>query len=602
MQKKVSTEFPEFFLVNDCPTYDKSEIANRFNNFFVNVGPSFSERIPEPAGLSYKHYLNRTITSRFSFDLVNTSDIYKTIHKLKTKASCGYDGLSTKLLKQISCSISPTLAIIINQSIFTGIFPEKLKIAKVLPLFKKGDCHQFDNYRPISLLPSISKVIERIVYDQLYEYFSKNKLVYDSQYGFRQLHSTELASLEITDRLVQNMDEGKISLTVYLDLSKAFDTLNHDILLDKLNYYGVKNTANDWFRSYLSNRKQFVNFDSHNSDMMPLSTGVPQGSILGPLLFLIAMNDIHEASDKFHSVLYADDTSLIEPICTFDASSQTNQLNNETLSAGINSELQAIYDWLCVNKLSLNIPKTKFMMFHHKQRRIENMIPKLSINGNTIEMVSNFNFLGLILDENLSFDHHIKAISNKLSRSLGTLNKLKRFLPQNIMLLLYNSLILPHLQYAILCWGAKTSKLFKLQKRAMRIISCSKYNAHTDPIFKKLKILKVGDIYNQSLMKFYYKFIQRTLPTYFRDIISSHTHSHLTRGRDDPIHTHTNTSFARSSVRNYLPRFLDTAPSLIIDKVKTHSFQGFSKYCKNYYINSYNDDCNIVNCYICSRQ
>ena len=546
--------------------------------------------------------MKRTITSRFNFDLIDTSDIYKTTQKLKTKTSCGYDGLSTKLLKQISCFISPTLAIITNQSLFTGIFPDKLKIAKVLPLFKKGDCHHFDNYRPISLLPSISKVIERIVYDQLYEYFSKNGLIYDSQYGFRQLHSTELASLEITDRLVQNMDEGKISLTVYLDLSKAFDTLNHDILLDKLNYYGVRNTANDWFRSYLTNRKQFVSYDNHSSDMMPLSTGVPQGSILGPLSFLIAMNDIHEASDKFHSVLYADDTSLIEPICTFDASSQSNQLNNEVLSAGINSELQAIYDWLCVNKLSLNIPKTKFMMFHHRQRRIENLIPQLSINGNAIEMVPTFNFLGLILDENLSFDQHIKSISNKISRSLGTLNRLKRFLSQDIILLPYNSLILPHLQYAILCWGSKTSKLFKLQKRAMRIISCNKYNAHTDPIFKKLKILKVGDIYNQSLMKFYYKFIQRTLPTYFHNIISSHTHSHLTRGRNDPIHTHTNTSFARSSVRNYLPRYLDTVPALMIDKVKTHSFQGFSKYCKNYYINSYNDNCSILNCYICSRQ
>ena len=164
--------------MNDCPTFDKSEIANRFNHFFVSVGPSFSERIPEPTGLSYKNYLKKAITSRFNFDLIDASDIYKTIQKLKTKTSCGYDGLSTKLLKQISCFISPTLAIITNQSLFTGIFPDKLKIAKVLPLFKKGDCHHFDNYRPISLLPSISKVIERIVYDQLYEYFSKKKVGY----------------------------------------------------------------------------------------------------------------------------------------------------------------------------------------------------------------------------------------------------------------------------------------------------------------------------------------------------------------------------------------------------------------------------------------
>ena len=600
-RKKVSTEFPDFFLENDCPIYDKKHIADRFNHFFVNVGPSFSDKIPEPAGLSYKHFLKKTINSRFTFDLVHSSDICKTIQNLKTKTSCGYDGMSTKLLKQISSFISPVLTIITNQSLSTGIFPEKLKIAKVLPLFKKGNFHHFDNYRPISLLPSISKVIERIVYDQLYEYFNKNKLVYDSQYGFRQLHSTELAALEITDRLTQNIDEGKVSITIYLDLSKAFDTLNHQILLDKLDYYGVKDTANAWFRSYLTSRNQFVSFGSHSSDMMPLSTGVPQGSILGPLLFLIAMNDIHEASSKFHAVLYADDTSLIEPLCTFDACSQTNQFDNDVLSDNINSELQAIYDWLCVNKLSLNIPKTKFMMFHHKQSRINNLKPNLSINGNAIEFVPTFNFLGLILDENLTFDQHIQNTSNKVSRSLGTLNKLKRFLPKNILLLLYNSLVLPHLQYAILCWGSKTSRLFKLQKRAMRIITCSKYNSHTDPIFKALKLLKLADIYNLSLLKFYYKFKQKSLPLYFHDILSAHTHSYLTRGRNDPVHTHTRTSFAKNSVRNYLPRFLDDVPLLMIDKVDTHSFQGFSKYCKNNYINAYDETCNISNCYICSR-
>ena len=156
------------------------------------------------------------------FDLVNPDDINKTIKTLKSRTSCGHDGLSTKLLKQISSSISPTLAIITNQSLFSGIFPEKLKIAKVLPLFKKGNNHIFDNYRPISLLPSISKVIERIAYNQLYEYFVKNELIYDSQYGFRQLHSTELAALEITDRLTQDVDKGKIPVTIYLDLSKAF--------------------------------------------------------------------------------------------------------------------------------------------------------------------------------------------------------------------------------------------------------------------------------------------------------------------------------------------------------------------------------------------
>ena len=182
---------------------------------------------------------------QFTFDPIDNKVVVKTIQKLKTKSSCGYDGLSTKLLKPIAGPISPLLTVIINQSLNTGIFPEKLKVAKVLPLYKKGDEHFFDNYRPISLLPAISKVIEKIVYNQLYDYFVKNNLIYDSQYGFRQLHSTELAALEITDRLTQNMDNGKISITIYLDLSKAFDTLNHNILIEKLNYYGIRGTASN---------------------------------------------------------------------------------------------------------------------------------------------------------------------------------------------------------------------------------------------------------------------------------------------------------------------------------------------------------------------
>ena len=360
-----------------------------------------------------------------------------------------------------------------------------------------------------------------------------------------------------------------------MDLSKAFDTLNHEILLKKLYYYGIRDTANAWFDSYLSSRKQFVYVDGHQSDQLLLSTGVPQGSILGPLLFLIAMNDIHEASTKFHAVLYADDTSLIEPLCTFDTTSHINNFNIANISRNINAELQAIYDWLCVNKLSLNIPKTKFMVFHHKQRNITELVPNLLINGNSIECVPDFNFLGVTVDEYLTFDAHKQKISNKISRTLGVLNKLKRFLPLTTLLLLYNSLILPHIQYAILCWGSKTSRLFKLQKRAVRTISCSRYNAHTEPIFKKLKILKIQDIYNLFLLKYYHKFINGTLPRYFGNILSPHGHHYDTRGSNDPVHPRTRTSIANKSVRNHLPEFLEIVPKLVTEKVHTHSFHVF---------------------------
>ena len=602
-RKKCSKELADFFVIKNVPTYDKLKIANKFNSFFTEVGPSFSSKIPQPDGLNYKQYLKGTISSRFNFELVKNDEILKIIKKLKPKTSCGYDDISSKLLKMISPSICPILTVIINQSLTTGIFPEKLKIAKVIPLYKKGNEHLFDNYRPISLLPCVSKVIEKVVFKQIYAYFVDHKLIYDSQYGFRQLHSTELASLELIDRITQNLDNRKLSISIFLDLSKDFDTLDHDILLQKLHYYGITGTANSWFQSYLCNRQQFVLYENTKSTMMPISTGVPQGSILGPLLFLIYMNDIHEASKKFSAILYADDTSLVEPLCTFDISAKSSKFNKTKLSENINNELQAIYDWLCVNKLSLNIPKTKFMLFHHKQSNINSFIPDLSINGNTIDRVSHFNFLGFVIDENLSYDQHIQGISNKISRSLGILNKLKRFLPQYVLLMLYNSLILPQLQYAILCWGFKSSRLFKLQKRAVRIITCSNYNDHTEPLFKQLNLLKLAHLYDVSKLKFYHKLKYDKLPVYFMENIStSKVHHHHTRSRNKPQHTSTRTDHAEHSIRNHLPIFLSSLPNLITDKVQTHSLHGFSVYCKKYFIDKYENSCKIMNCYICNKK
>ena len=213
-------------------------------------------------------------------------------------------------------------------------------------------------------------------------------MFYKSQYGFRQLHSTELAALEITDRIYLDLDNKKIPLAVFLDLSKAFDTIDHDILLYKLCHYGIKGTPLNWFKSYLTDRKQYVEFNGKKSELGTISTGVPQGSILGPLLFIIYMNDISKVTDKFHFTLYADDTSLTEPLCTFTP----NLDERENYTNSINTELAKICDWLALNKLSLNVKKTKMMLFHYRQRCIKNIIPKLIINGIPIEHVKNSTF------------------------------------------------------------------------------------------------------------------------------------------------------------------------------------------------------------------
>ena len=287
-----------------------------------------------------------------------------------------------------------------------------------------------------NVLPVISKVFETVIFDQLTEYFTNNNIFSSQQYGFRKNASTEQAALELIDRLLTQLKDFKIPVNFYMDLSKAFVSLSHDILLNKLTYYGVKNSANDPLRSYLSNRKQYVQIDDISSSIVSINTGVPQGSILGPLLLNICINDIIMSSDKFNFILYADDTTLNVTVESFGDTAADIQLS-------ISNELQKICKWLDLNKLHL-----KFMLFHILQKVIPQLL--FSFNGSPIDYVTEFIFLGLTLDCNLKFKLHLKTIGTKISRVIGLLQKLKYIFPAYLLRMIYNSLILPHINYCLL--------------------------------------------------------------------------------------------------------------------------------------------------------
>ena len=338
----------------------------------------------------------------------------------------------------------------------------------------------------------------------MYEYFNSNNLLAEQQYGFRTNHSTEYAAVKLVDAISKEMESGSTPTALYIDLSKAFDTLSFDILLYKLNYYGVKGNAFKLLKNYLTNRKQYVVFNSQNSETVDITTGVPQGSILGPLLFSICINDLITISNKLKFIMYADDTTIYFNLEDFDP---------YHLKRDINSELESITLSLKMNKLSLNVQKTKFMIFHRKQKQISEL--NIAINDTDIERVESFNFLGLHIHESLSRRTHTDTVRNKVSNVVGILYRLKNIFPKYIQTL-YNSLIVSYINYGLLLWGVETHRVESLQNKAIRLITNSNYSAHTTPLFIELGLLKVQDMFKLKLLKFYYKLSYDLVPSYFQ--------------------------------------------------------------------------------------
>ena len=344
LNKNVQNPIPDKITIYGVDCCDKQVIADNFNSFFASIGEQNARNITEePGNSSYRDYLTDRIDSQFIFPIIDNNYTIQIIKNIKTSRSIGHGGISSELLKLINNDISACITLIINQSIKSGIFSDRLKIAKVTPIYKKKDDKRLiKNYRPISVLPVISKVFETVICDQLCEYFSSKNQLCSQQYGFRKNSSTELAALKVIDRLLTQLDGQLIPINFFLDLSKAFDSLNHNILIIKLSYYGVTHMANTLLRSYLSNRKQYVMVGDVSSSTQPITSGVPQGYVIGPFLFNILINDIIKSSEKFNFILYTDDTTLNSTLDVFGDTVNEIQL-------AIMMDLQKKSKWLDLN-------------------------------------------------------------------------------------------------------------------------------------------------------------------------------------------------------------------------------------------------------------
>ena len=509
---------------NGHASTDKLDIANQLNTHFTSIALNLSEQIP-CMNISPTSYLDGNHMNSIYFAPVQPNDVNNCILHLKINSASGHDGINPRIVKDNSQYIVHPLTYVINLSLSQSFVPDEWKIAYVTPIFKAGERDNMSNYRPISVLPVFSKILERIVYNKLYNYLNGNSILSNHQFGFRSGHSTEMPLTIALDRITHALDRRQHVISIFLDLQKAFDMVDHSILLKKLEHYGVRGVSLGWFNSYLTNRRQIVKLNSVMSDCQPIVCGVPQGSILGPLLFLIFINDICNLPMNLYPLLFADDTTLLYA-----------NANIDDLISTVNNDLDVLSKWFKSNRLLLNINKTNFMFFSLNAMLHRNDFP-IEIDNTPIHRVSETKFLGVFIDSKLTWSSHIIHTSKKVSKSIGILNKLKNILDEPTLLNFYNSLVHPYLMYCHIIWGKCSStnmkKLIVLQKKSVRIITNSVFLAHTDPLFSRLKILKVQDLFNYLCCILIFKLIHDQCPHSFSSAINLHRVSHNVNTRSN---------------------------------------------------------------------
>ena len=496
-------------------------IAENFNEYFANIATNLKSKNTNGAEQDYssfRQFLRHPVQNSIYINPVDPSEVYEVIKQFKNKYTRD-TGISALKIANTSYNFTSTVAKMINKSFSEGVFPRQLKNARVIPVFKEGSKCEVENYRPISLLSSLSKIYEKLMHNKIMNFLELNNSIHENQYGFRSGRSCEHALLTAQQTLLDSLSKHQVSLLLLIDFSKAFDMVDHKILLDKLENYGIRGMALKWLKSYLENRTQFVTIDGIDSSTKQMEYGVPQGSILGPLLFVIYINDLPNISKFAKFIMYADDANII--------------LTGKNI-VEINEQLMVIRDelekWVGHNGLALNLKKTKYMIFSRQQT--EKQLPSPFTLGNIlIEHKTEARFLGVIIDDKLTWSSHIKALQAKMSRYIGIMYKLKSLLPLKTRIQIYHSFVQSHINYCSLIWGfsAKSNieKLFCAQKKGIRAVVPGfinyKYRAsnrggiipgHTKEYFKKFNIMTVHGVIVTNTLLFMHKVrhFSHTLP------------------------------------------------------------------------------------------
>lgn len=557
---------------------DQTEIAEHFNNFFVNIGSTLTNHLQMPSDEYFESFEYET-TQFVDLQQADEHSVIARINEIKLSTATGPDSIPPKFLKRYKERISGTFSTLINESIASEVYPNELKESMVSPIFKEGDKRNCNNYRPVSVPSAVSKVYESFLNAWFVMFLSLNNIIHQLQYGFQRNSNTTSAVTNLTNFITENLDRGKYVGIIFLDIRKAFDSVNHEILMKKLRKLNLPTHLLNLLQSYLSNRKQFTKIGRHRSELAEITTGIVQGSRLGPTIFGFYINDIFQLVLKGIVQLFADDGAIMYKADTL-----------EELQSKMQADLTTVNKWLKDNLLILNTDKTKFFI-PCKSSRMASMVKnhniQLDIDGETIHQVDHYNYLGLYLDNLMSWDRHIDKVKSSIAPYVFALNRTRRLLSRTTAEMIYFSYIHSHLTYAAPAWcGAKTSKLEKLrvlQHKALKAVFALPRLTPSASLYDE-RFLCVDNIIKYELITFVFKVINGLTRNNFVLTLVSDVHRYETRQQSNFYLATFKTSMGNLNTMNVGLALFNQLPALLKNETNLIRFKkGLKSYVSEHF-------------------